>query len=70
MLKNKEVLAENLRKLLKRRGMSVRSLAAKVDMPRSNISRLLSGEHSCNLSTLDRLASGLEVKSEELLKGA
>jgi transcriptional regulator with XRE-family HTH domain len=57
-----EQLAEQLKTLRLRRGLSQRTLAIKAGMQQSVICRIEQGRHNPTLRTVDKLAETLEVK--------
>jgi transcriptional regulator with XRE-family HTH domain len=68
-LKLQKRFAEHLVKLRKSMDMSPSELAERCFMERSNIARLEKGRTNPSLFVLKKLATGLEIEIDELLKG-
>lgn len=60
-------LAQRLRQLRERAGLSARQLARASDMPRETVHRLERGKGMPSVTTMCRLADGLGVEPSELL---
>ena len=60
---------ESLERIRKERGLTQSQLATKLDVNQSLVAKWESGKVQPRSSTLDRLASVLEVETEELLDG-
>lgn len=60
---------QHLISLRKNKGITPAELARRCYMERSNIARLETGDRNPSLFILKKLAIGLELKLEELLKG-
>ena len=61
-------VGKQIQKLRILRGLSQQDLAAKCDFEKSNMSRLEAGKVNCTLSTINKIATALDVKIEELFK--
>ncbi|MCT2407496.1 helix-turn-helix domain-containing protein [Chryseobacterium antibioticum] len=57
---------KRVEKLRKKMGLSYRELAQKCDVDHSNISKIEKGEVDLRISTIQELATGLEVHPQEL----
>ena len=64
------VVARNMRRLRKARGMSQEKLAFEAEIHRVNISKLERGQHSLSLDNLFWIARALGVTAAELLTPA
>lgn len=64
------VIATQVRKLRLASGLSVGDMAAKVGISKAMLSKIESAQTSCSLSTLARLAAGLDVPVTSLFRGA
>jgi len=60
---------ESLERIRKERGLTQSQLATQLDVNQSLVAKWESGKVQPRASTLDRLASVLEVETEELLAG-
>jgi transcriptional regulator with XRE-family HTH domain len=67
-LKSREVLALNLKRLRRDRGMSQQQLARLAGLDRSYISALERLVYSATTDTLDQLAEALSVESADLIR--
>ena len=54
-------------KMRERKGMSLERLAYENDIPKSTISRIEQGIVEARISTLERIANGLECRVKDLL---
>ena len=63
----KKVLAQNLRRLRRDRGISQEALADSADIDRSYISSLERGVYGATIDMVAKLADALEVEASELL---
>lgn len=61
-------LGENLKKIRTKKGMSQGIIASKIGADRAYISGIENGKRNLTLSTLDKLASALGVKVDELIR--
>jgi len=68
-MKPHERFARNLRAQRHRRGLSQEALGAACGLHRTEISLLERAQREPRLSTIVRLARGLEVRPAELLRG-
>ena len=59
--------ALNLKRLRKKKGLSVRELSSRCDVDYGKISKLENSKANLTLTTLIELAEGLEVHPKELL---
>ncbi|CAM3001588.1 XRE family transcriptional regulator [Prescottella defluvii] len=64
------VIAVQVRKLRLASGLSVGDMAAKVGISKAMLSKIENAQTSCSLSTLARLAAGLDVPVTSLFRGA
>jgi transcriptional regulator with XRE-family HTH domain len=64
----REILAENLRRLRKRQGLSQEELAYRANVDRTYISSIERGVYAVTIDILDRLARALDVEAWELLR--
>jgi transcriptional regulator with XRE-family HTH domain len=62
-------LGENLRRLRTEAGLTQEQLGIKVDMNMSEISRVERGKNDPRLTTMVRLAAGLDLTLEQLVAG-
>src|SRR5207248_8520704 len=62
-------LATSIRSLRLRGGLSQRQLAARMNVPRTYVSKIENEKATPTLSSLERLARALEVQVSDLLKG-
>ncbi|GAB2671886.1 XRE family transcriptional regulator [Gordonia jinhuaensis] len=65
-----DVIAVQVRNLRKSAGLSVGELAAKIGISKAMLSKIENAQTSCSLSTLSRLATGLDVPVTTLFRGA
>lgn len=65
-----EVIALNVRALRVQSGLSVSDMADRVGISKAMLSKIENAQTSCSLSTLRRLAQGLDVPVTSLLRGA
>ena len=65
-----KVIARQVRSLRKASGLSVGDMAAKVGISKAMLSKIENSQTSCSLSTLARLAAGLDVPVTSLFRGA
>src|SRR6266568_583410 len=65
-----EVIAAQVRSLRQAAGLSVAAMAAKVGISKAMLSKIENAQTSCSLSTLARLATGLDVPVTALFRGA
>ncbi|MEE3851941.1 XRE family transcriptional regulator [Gordonia sp. LSe1-13] len=63
-------IAHQVRLLRRNAGMSVADMAAKVGISKAMLSKIENAQTSCSLSTLARLAAGLDVPVTSLFRGA
>jgi len=60
--------ADNLQKLLKKKGMSLHQLAAASALEYAQVQRIATAKVNPTLYTIIRLAEGLDIHPSELLK--
>lgn len=65
-----EVIALNVRALRVQSGLSVSDMADRVGISKAMLSKIENAQTSCSLSTLGRLAAGLDVPVTSLFRGA
>ncbi|MDL9947817.1 XRE family transcriptional regulator [Gordonia sp. ABSL11-1] len=63
-------IAHQVRLLRRNAGMSVADMATKVGISKAMLSKIENAQTSCSLSTLARLAAGLDVPVTSLFRGA
>lgn len=63
----REVLAQNLRRLRRDRGISQEALADSADIDRSYVSSLERGVYGATIDMVDKLANALGVEAADLL---
>lgn len=63
-------IAHQVRLLRRNAGLSVAEMAAKVGISKAMLSKIENAQTSCSLSTLARLAAGLDVPVTSLFRGA
>ncbi|MFW0793111.1 XRE family transcriptional regulator [Gordonia sp. CPCC 205515] len=63
-------IAHQVRLLRKNAGLSVADMATKVGISKAMLSKIENAQTSCSLSTLARLAAGLDVPVTSLFRGA
>lgn len=68
MNKLPQTVAKNIKRLLNERSKTAEKLAFEIDMSKSFLYAFLNGEKDMSLHNLQKVAEGLEVKLEELLK--
>ncbi|GAC67339.1 helix-turn-helix domain-containing protein [Gordonia soli] len=65
-----QAIAHQVRTLRKATGLSVGDMAEKVGISKAMLSKIENAQTSCSLSTLARLAAGLDVPVTSLFRGA
>ncbi len=68
VMRSREILAQNLRRLRKLRGLSQEELAYTAGIDRTYASALEREVYAASVDVLDQLANALDVKPAELLK--
>jgi transcriptional regulator with XRE-family HTH domain len=63
----REVLAQNLRKYRRSRGLSQEELAHRADIDRTYISSLERSVYAAGIDVVDRLARALDLEASDLL---
>ncbi|MDQ1102755.1 DNA-binding XRE family transcriptional regulator/quercetin dioxygenase-like cupin family protein [Nocardioides zeae] len=69
-LELEEAIARNVRSLRTQQGLSVGEMAERVGISKAMLSKIENAQTSCSLSTLARLAVGLDVPVTSLFRGA
>lgn len=64
---SKKILAENIKTILAKEGLSVRGFALRHKLQQKQIDRIVKQENAVSLDTLDELANALGVMSWQLL---
>src|SRR5262245_49679338 len=64
------VIGEQVRRLRAASGLTVGEAAAKIGISKAMLSKIENAQTSCSLSTLARLATGLDVPVTSLFRGA
>ncbi len=64
----REIFARNLRHFRQTQGLSQEELAHRADIDRTYISSLERGIYSPSIEVLDRIATALGIKPEELIR--
>jgi transcriptional regulator with XRE-family HTH domain len=64
----REIVAMNLQKLRRAKGMSQEELAARADINRNYVGMLERNEHAPTIEMLEKLALGLEVDPADFLR--
>lgn len=64
----KQVVGEQIRNLRKERGLSQEELGAKAELHYTYIGAVERGEKNCSITTLARIAQGLNVELDELVR--
>ena len=67
-MKIREVLALNLRKFRRAKGLSQEELADRAKIDRTYISAIERSVYAASVDVVDRLARGLEVEAADLLR--
>ena len=67
-MKIREVLALNLRKFRRARGLSQEELADRAKIDRTYISAVERSVYAASIDVVDRLARGLDVEAADLLR--
>lgn len=62
------IFKQNIEAMLSDRGWTIKDLADEIGMDRSNLSKIVRGVHSPNLSLLEKIAKAVGVEVFELLK--
>ena len=64
---SKHVVAENVRRFRKARGLTQVELSQRLGVEQSQVSQIENGKFAVNLDTLDRLSDALEIAPSGLL---
>jgi transcriptional regulator with XRE-family HTH domain len=65
-----EAIARNVRQLRQQQGLSVAEMADRIGISKAMLSKIENAQTSCSLSTVARLAEGLDVPVTSLFRGA
>ena len=63
-------LQTNVEALLEEKGWSIQELADRLEMDRSQLSKIIRGKNAATIQTQERIAEGLELKLYELFMPA
>lgn len=66
-MNSKQILCERVNHLLRERNISKTELADSINMDKSNLGKMLNGQHSFDLNLLDPIAEFFGVDGEELI---
>lgn len=66
-MNSKQILCERVNCLLRERNITKSELAEGIDMDKSNLGKMLNGQHPFDLNLLDPIAEFFGVDSEELI---
>ena len=66
-MNSKQILCERVNHLLRERNISKTELADSINMDKSNLGKMLNGQHPFDLNLLDPIAEFLNVNQEELI---
>lgn len=69
-IKGRKLVADNIRRLRKDKGLSQQELAERADMHRTHLVKVENYHVSPSVDVLFRLADSLEVEAPELLRSA
>lgn len=64
-----QIFAANLERELAKSPLSQEEVAARAEIHRTQISKLLQGEQLCRIDTLVKLAGALSIKPTKLIEG-
>ena len=67
-MKGREVLARNMRRFRKARGLSQEELAHRAEIDRTYVSALERGVYAASIDMMERLANALEVEVADLVQ--
>src|SRR3979411_473402 len=62
-------IGRNVRKLRQQQGLTVAEMATRVGISKAMLSKIENAQTSCSLTTLSRLATGLDVPVTALFRG-
>ena len=66
-MNSKQILCEHVNRLLQERNITKRELAEGIDMDKSNLGKMLNGQHPFDVKLLDPIAEYFGVDCEELI---
>ena len=66
-MNSKQILCKRVNRLLRERHISKSELADGIEMDKSNLGKMLNGQHPFDLNLLDPIAEFLNVNQEELI---
>jgi len=67
-MNSKQILCERVNCLLRERNITKSELAEGIDMDKSNLGKMLNGQHPFDLNLLDPIAEFFGVDCEELIR--
>ena len=67
-MNSKQILCEHVNRLLRERNITKSELAEGIDMDKSNLGKMLNGQHPFDLNLLDPIAEFFGVDGEELIR--
>ena len=67
-MNSKQILCERVNRLLRERNITKSELAEGIDMDKSNLGKMLNGQHPFDLNLLDPIAEFFGVDCEELIR--
>lgn len=67
-MNSKQILCERVNHLLRERNISKTELADSINMDKSNLGKMLNGQHPFDLNLLDPIADFFGVDGEELIR--
>ena len=67
-MNSKQILCERVNCLLRERNITKSELAEGIDMDKSNLGKMLNGQHPFDLNLLDPIADFFGVDGEELIR--
>jgi len=66
-MNSKQILCEHVNRLLRERNITKSELAEGIDMDKSNLGKMLNGQHPFDLNLLDPIAEFFGVNCDELI---
>ena len=66
-MNSKQILCEHVNRLLRERNITKSELAEGIDMDKSNLGKMLNGQHPFDLNLLDPIAEFFGVDCKELI---
>ena len=67
-MNSKQILCEHVNRLLRERNITKSELAEGIDMDKSNLGKMLNGQHPFDLNLLDPIAEFFGVDCKELIR--